>query len=85
MMKSAGIVRSLDALGRVMIPREMRRNMRILDGSLLEILVDGSDQIVLRPVRLQCVCCGSRDEDALKQVQGVHLCPACIEEFGGAS
>lgn len=84
-MRSTGITRPVDGLGRVVIPMELRRSMRIREGDPVEIFVDGSDHIILQPCRLQCVCCGSTDEDSLKQVHGVHLCPSCIMSFGGAS
>lgn len=40
-MKATGIVRRVDDLGRVMIPKEIRRTLRIKDGNALEIYVDG--------------------------------------------
>ena len=45
-MKSTGMVRKIDELGRVVIPMEMRRNMGIEDGDSFEIFVEG-DHIVL--------------------------------------
>ena len=46
-MKATGVVRRIDDLGRIVIPKEIRRNLRIRDGESLEIFVDGSD-IVLK-------------------------------------
>jgi len=46
-MKSTGIVRKVDDLGRVVIPIELRRNLDIAEKNPLEIYVDG-DRIVLR-------------------------------------
>mgnify|MGYP001000922135 CR=1 FL=1 len=46
-MKATGIVRRVDELGRVVIPKEMRRTMLINEGDPLEFLVDGQS-IVLR-------------------------------------
>ncbi len=40
-MKSTGIVRRIDDLGRVVVPKEMRRNLHIRDGDPLELFVDG--------------------------------------------
>ena len=39
-MKSTGVVRRVDDLGRIVIPKEIRRNLRIRDGEELEIFVD---------------------------------------------
>lgn len=46
-MKATGVVRRIDDLGRIVIPKEIRRNLRIRDGESLEIFVDGND-IVLK-------------------------------------
>lgn len=46
-MKSTGVVRRVDDLGRIVIPKEIRRNLRIRDGEELEIFVD-NDLIYLK-------------------------------------
>ena len=46
-MKATGVIRRIDDLGRIVIPKEIRRNLRIRDGESLEIFVDGND-IVLK-------------------------------------
>lgn len=48
MMKATGIVRRIDDLGRVVIPKEIRRNMRIREGDPLEIFVDREGEIILK-------------------------------------
>ena len=45
-MKTTGIIRRIDELGRVVIPKEIRKNMRIDNGESLEIFVD-EDNIIL--------------------------------------
>ncbi len=47
-MKTTGITRRIDDLGRVVIPKEIRKNLNIKDGESLEINVNGEDEIVLR-------------------------------------
>ena len=47
-MKATGIVRRIDDLGRVVIPREMRRILSIHEGDPLEIWVDGKDTVCFR-------------------------------------
>jgi len=47
-MKATGIVRRIDDLGRVVIPKEIRRNMRIREGDPLEIFVDREGEIILK-------------------------------------
>ena len=46
-MKATGVVRRIDDLGRIVVPKEVRRTMRIKEGESLEIFVDGTDKIVL--------------------------------------
>lgn len=47
-MKATGIVRRIDDLGRIVIPKEIRRTLRIREGDPLEIFTDREDQIVLK-------------------------------------
>lgn len=56
-MKSTGIVRKVDELGRVVIPIELRRNLDIDVKDALEIFVDG-EQIVLKKYAPACIFCG---------------------------
>lgn len=51
-MKATGVVRRIDDLGRIVIPKEIRKNLRIKEGENLEIYVDGQDQIVLKKYSL---------------------------------
>lgn len=57
-MKSTGIVRKVDELGRIVLPIEMRRTLDIAEKDALEIFVDG-DNIILRKYQNSCVFCGS--------------------------
>ena len=47
-MKATGIVRRIDDLGRVVIPKEIRRTMRIREGDPLEIFVDREGEVILK-------------------------------------
>ncbi len=47
-MKATGVVRRIDDLGRIVLPKELRRTMRIKEGDSLEIYIDGMDQIMLK-------------------------------------
>lgn len=73
-MKSTGIVRLVDELGRIVLPIELRRTLDIAEKDPLEILVEDSD-IVLRKYRPDCVFCGARGE--LTEFKGKRICPAC--------
>lgn len=47
-MKATGIVRRIDELGRIVIPKEIRKTLRIKDGENLEIYVDTNENIILK-------------------------------------
>ena len=57
-MKSTGIVRKVDELGRIVLPIELRRTLDIEVKDSLEIYVDGS-QIILKKYEPACVFCGN--------------------------
>ena len=51
-MKATGIVRRIDGLGRVVVPKEIRRTLRIREGDPLEIFIDGEGSIILKKYSL---------------------------------
>ena len=74
-MKSTGIVRKVDELGRIVLPVEMRRTLDIAEKDALEIYVEG-DAIILRKYQAACVFC-----DSLRNVisfKGRNVCADCI-------
>ena len=76
-MKSTGIVRGIDSLGRIVLPKELRTTLH-LDGDIkLEIFVDG-DAIVLKKHRPagSCDFCGELVA-GMAQYEGYCICPAC--------
>ncbi len=59
-MKSTGIVRKVDELGRVVIPIELRRTLGIAEKDALEIYVDG-ERIILKKYEPACIFTGNAD------------------------
>ena len=74
-MKSTGIVRKVDELGRVVIPIELRRTLDIAEKDSLEIYVDG-DKIILRKYEPACVFCGNAS--AVENFKGKNVCRNCM-------
>lgn len=77
-MKSTGIVRKVDELGRIVLPIEMRRTLDIAERDALEIYVEGSS-VILKKYKPSCIFC-----DATKDVthfKGKNVCPKCINEL----
>ena len=77
-MKATGIVRNLDQLGRLVIPKETRKVFDLNEGDPVEIFTDG-DKIILKKYNPGCHCCGSMDH--LTEVLGLKICPKCLKEF----
>ena len=63
-MKSTGIVRKVDELGRIVIPIELRRTLDIDIKDALEIYVDG-DQIILKKYEPACIFCQNRSKSVV--------------------
>lgn len=77
-MKSTGIVRKVDELGRIVLPIELRRTLDIAEKDALEIYVDGSS-IVLRKYEPSCVFCG--DAKNISAFRGKNICVSCLQEL----
>lgn len=82
-MKSTGIVRKVDELGRVVIPSELRRTLEIGEKDPLEIFVDG-DRIILRKYSPGCVLCQGTKRLHLTS-QGKLVCGICADSFRTAA
>lgn len=77
-MKSTGMVRQLDSLGRIVLPIELRRTMDINTKDLLEILVEGNT-VVLRKYEPNCHFCGS--SSGLTAYKEKMICKRCLKDL----
>jgi transcriptional pleiotropic regulator of transition state genes len=77
-MRSTGIVRKIDELGRVVIPKELRRTMDIDVGDALEVFTEG-EHIVFKKYEPGCIFCG-RVEGVIVH-KGKNICPTCRAEL----
>ena len=77
-MKSTGIVRKVDELGRIVLPIEMRRTLDIAEKDALEIYVDG-DNIILRKYQPTCIFCDNAK--GVIRFKGKNVCPDCISKL----
>ena len=78
-MKSTGIIRKVDELGRIVLPIELRRTLDIAERDELEIYLDG-EKIVLQKFETSCVFCGSVRK--LVNYRGKNVCQECAREIG---
>ena len=77
-MKTTGIVRQMDSLGRIVLPIELRRTLDIAQKDSLEIYVEGN-QIILKKYEPTCIFCDNvRDVTVFK---GKNICPRCLAEL----
>lgn len=78
MVKSTGIVRKVDELGRIVIPIELRRNLDIDEKDSLEIYVE-DDQVILKKYSPSCAFCANASD--ITVFKGKNVCQNCIEEI----
>lgn len=74
MMKSTGVVRKVDELGRVVIPIELRRTLGIAEKDALEIYVD-REKIILKKYEPACIFCGNAED--VQHFRGKNICREC--------
>jgi AbrB family transcriptional regulator, transcriptional pleiotropic regulator of transition state genes len=78
-MKSTGVVRKIDELGRIVLPSELRKIFAISEGDQLEISVEG-DKIILEKRKDVCVFCAAADPKI--SFQGRMVCEDCAGQLG---
>lgn len=77
-MKSTGIVRKVDELGRIVLPKELRATFKIEHKDPLEIYVEG-DNIILTKYEPACIFCGSATD--VVNYMDKRVCRDCIERL----
>lgn len=79
-MKSTGIVRKVDELGRIVLPIELRRTLDIAEKDCLEIYMDGS-AIILKKYQPSCIFCDEAKD--IISFRGKNICSKCIGALQG--
>ena len=79
-MNSIGMTRRIDALGRIVVPAELRRILEIHVGDLLDIRVEHG-HVVLAKVQQACVFCGTTE--TLRPYHEKLICRTCVEQLTG--
>ncbi len=77
-MKSTGIVRKVDELGRIVLPIELRRTLDIDIKDPLEIYVDDS-KIILKKYEPACIFCGENEN--VVTFEEKNICKKCLEKL----
>ena len=81
-MKTTGVVREIDTLGRMVVPNEMRETLGIEPRDSLEISLEG-DRIVMKKHFASCVFCQSTEETI--PYRGKLICRSCLSELNQAA
>ena len=77
-MKTTGVIRQLDSLGRIVLPIELRRTLGIGPKDMLEIFVEGNS-VILRKYEPDCLFFGSSRE--LSPYRDNMICARCLKEL----
>ena len=77
-MKSTGIVRNIDELGRVVVPKELRRKLGIANTDPVEIFCE-EDKIIIKKYVPVCHFCGS--SEGLVEYREKRICSECIKQL----
>ena len=77
-MKATGIVRKLDQLGRIVIPKELRNTFYLKEDDPIEIFVDGND-VILRKYQPACIFCNEAAD--MVSFEGKNVCRKCLDKI----
>ena len=77
-MKSTGIVRKIDELGRIVLPMEIRKTLDIKEKDAVEIYTD-DDKIILMKYHPACIFCNNADNVVF--FNGKRVCEACLKKI----
>ncbi len=77
-MKSTGMVKRIDELGRIVLPKNVRLPMGIDTGDSVEIFTDG-DKIILRKFESACIFCGEAENVIFYNEK--RICASCVEKI----
>ena len=77
-MKSTGVVRKIDELGRIVLPIEIRKVLDIKQKDAVEIFTD-DNRIILQKYQPSCSFCNNADEIVL--FSGKRICRKCLNEL----
>lgn len=76
-MKATGYVRKLDSLGRIVLPKSLRKQLKINEGDNIEMFVDEQGNVVLDKYVPRCTFCESASEEMI-EFKGKTICRNCL-------
>ena len=79
-MKATGYVRKLDALGRIVLPKSLRKQLNINEVDSMEMFIDDEGNVVLDKYVPRCTFCDQVSENMV-EYKGKHICRECLSEM----
>ena len=76
-MKATGIVRRIDDLGRIVIPKEIRRQLKVTEGEPFEIFLTKEGEVILKPYRTDYILRKADDWEELEDSRGNVIAQGC--------
>jgi transcriptional pleiotropic regulator of transition state genes len=77
-MKPVGVVRKVDQLGRIVLPKSLRKRYQMNEGDPVEILVQG-DHIILERYKPKCIFCSNQND--VIEYDSRYICRNCLNEM----
>lgn len=77
-MRNTGVRKTIDDLGRIVLPKEIRKSLGLGIRSAVDLYVDG-EKLIITKIKNECIFCNSRDN--LVEYKGKSVCEKCIEEL----
>lgn len=75
-MIDTGILRRIDDMGRIVLPKELRNSLNLKERDGMQIFLD-DNSIILKPYRTMCFVCGESEMDQIATINGCTICRAC--------
>jgi len=77
-----GLVRCIDPLGRLVIPKEVRKELGLLQGEPVEIITE-KDCVIVRKYQAVCICCGQPIKKGEEPfiIHDKKICPTCANKI----
>jgi len=79
-MRATGYVRKLDSLGRIVLPKSLRKELNINEGDDIEMYVDDDGNVVLDKYVPRCVFCDVAKDDVIN-FKGKIVCRDCLKDM----
>ena len=78
-MKATGITKQIDTLGRLLIPKPLRKALNVSEDDTIEFFLGSDNEVILKKYEIACTFCGNKED--LKSFENKKLCQCCIEKL----